>query len=298
MKICILSQNRNLYSTKRLVEAAEINGHQVKVVNPELCYININDKDPAVHIKGHEMEVFDAIIPRIGSSITFFGTAVLRHFEHLGVFVLNTAVSISRSRDKLRAHQLMTRKGINMPITGFAHSTDSTEDVINMIGGAPLIIKLLEGTQGKGVVLVETKKAAESVINAFRNLDAYFLVQKYIKESNGSDIRCIVLDNKVIASMKRTAAPGDFRSNLHAGGYAEEVKITPEERKMSIDAAKALGIKLGGVDLVRSDSGPMVLEVNSSPGLEGIERTTNVDIADKVIKYIEKRVNARKASNK
>jgi len=224
----------------------------------------------------------------VGASVTFYGTAVLRQFEMLGTYTLNSSISITRSRDKLRALQVLSRKGIGMPITGFAHSTKSTDDLIKLVGGAPLIIKLLHGTQGTGVVLAETKKAAESVVDAFRNLDAYFLVQEFIGEAEATDIRCIVLGEKVIASMKRTGKAGDFRSNLHKGGSAEVARITPLERKTAVAAAKALNIRVGGVDLLRSKNGPVVMEVNSSPGLKGIEESTNIDVAGKIIEYIEK----------
>lgn len=287
MKIGILSRGPKLYSTRRLVEAGEAKGHEVHIINPLRCYMNISSHRPAVHYKGELLAGFDAIIPRIGASITFYGTSVVRQFEMTGVFSLNESVAISRSRDKLRSLQLLARKGIGLPVTGFAHSTNNTQDLIKMVGGAPLVIKLLEGTQGVGVVLAETNKAAESVIEAFRGLDANILVQEYIKEAGGADIRCLVIGDKVVAAMKRQAQEGEFRSNLHRGGKAEVIKITPEERSTAVRAAKVMGLNLAGVDLLRSNHGAVVMEVNSSPGLEGIETATGKDIAGQVIKFIE-----------
>ncbi|WP_038869301.1 30S ribosomal protein S6--L-glutamate ligase [Vibrio jasicida] len=288
MKIGILSRNRNLYSTKRLIEAAESRGHETQVVDVLRCYMNINSNKPEVHFKGIEMSTFDAVIPRIGASVTFYGTAVLRQFEMMGVFPVNESVAITRSRDKLRSMQLLSRKGIGMPITGFACRPDDIKDLLNMVGGAPVVIKLLEGTQGIGVVLAETRKAAESVIEAFMGIKANIMVQEYIKESGGADIRCFVIGDKVIAAMKRQGAEGEFRSNLHRGGSASLIKITPEERKTAIAAAKIMGLGIAGVDLLRSERGPLVMEVNSSPGLEGIESATGKDIAGMIIDYIEK----------
>ena len=288
LNILVLSRNPKLYSTRRLVEAGEARGHKVRVVNPLRCYMDINPIRPGVHYKGEPLGPFDAIIPRIGASITFYGTAVVRQFEMMGVFSLNESVAISRSRDKLRSLQLLARKGIGLPVSGFAYSPDDTQDLIQMVGGAPLVIKLLEGTQGKGVVLAETDKAAESVIDAFRNLNAYFLTQEFIKEANGADIRCFVIGDKVVASMMRQAQEGEFRSNLHRGGSARPIRITPEERSTAVRAARILGLNVAGVDLMRSNHGPVVLEVNSSPGLEGIEATTNKDIAGLIFELIEK----------
>jgi len=296
MHIGILSRGPKLYSTQRLVEAAESRGHQVEVINPLQCYMNISSSNPEVHYQNRILNHFDAIIPRVGASVTFYGTAVLRQFEMLGTYTLNSSISITRSRDKLRALQVLSRKGIGMPISGFAHSTKSTDDLIRLVGGAPLIIKLLHGTQGSGVVLAETKKAAESVVDAFRNLDAYFLVQEFIGEADATDIRCIVVGEKVIASMKRTGKAGDFRSNLHKGGSAESCRISPLERKTAVAAARALNIRVGGVDLLRSKNGPVVMEVNSSPGLKGIEDSTKLDVAGKIIEYVEK--NAKPTSPK
>jgi len=287
VKICILSRNAKLYSTRRLIEAAKAREHYVRVVDPLRCYMNIAAHNPEIHYKGEELEEFDAVIPRIGASVTFYGTAVLRQFEMMNVFPLNESVAISRSRDKLRAMQLMSRKGIGLPVSGFAHSPDDTKDLLNLVGGNPVVLKLLEGTQGMGVVLAETRKAAESVIDAFRALKSHFLVQEFIKEAGGSDIRCFVVGDRVVAAMQRTAAAGEFRSNLHRGGSAELVRITPEERAVAKRAAATMGLNVCGVDLMRSAHGPVVLEVNSSPGLEGIERATGKDVADLIIKYIE-----------
>jgi len=288
MKIGILSRKAELYSTRRLVEAARDRQHDVHVINPLRCYMNITSHHPEIHYKGDKLEGFDAIIPRIGASITFYGTAVVRQFEMIGVFCLNESVAISRSRDKLRSMQLLARRGIGLPVTGFAHSTKYTDDLIHLVGGSPLVVKMIEGTQGVGVVLAETKKAAQSVIQAFRSLKANILVQEFIKESSGRDIRCWVIGDKVVAAMLRQGPEGEFRSNLHRGGRAETVKITPEERSTAVRAAKIMGLRVAGVDMLRSNHGPVIMEVNSSPGLEGIEKTTGKDVAGMVIAYIEK----------
>lgn len=288
MKIGILSRKKELYSTRRLIEAAEEKGHEALVINPLRCYMNILSHNPTVQYKGETLDDFDAIIPRIGASITYYGTAVVRQFEMMGTYCLNESVAISRSRDKLRSLQLLARKGIGMPVTGFANSTQFTQDLIDMVGGAPLVVKMLQGTQGVGVVLAETKKAAESVIQAFRGLKANFLVQEYIKESKGRDIRCFVIDKKVVASMMRKGPPGEFRSNLHRGGKAEMIKITPEERSTAVRATKIMGLRVAGVDMLRSNHGPVIMEVNSSPGLEGIENSTGKDVASLIISHIEK----------
>jgi len=288
MKIGILSTNPRLYSTKRLVEAGKERGHEMPVINHKRCYMNITSHKPDVHYKGAPVEGVDAIIPRIGASISFYGTAVVRQFEMMGVYSVNESVAITRSRDKLRASQLLARKGIGLPVTGFANSPDDTDDLLQFVGGAPVVIKLLEGTQGVGVVLAETKKAAESVIEAFRGLKANFMVQEYIKEAGGSDIRCLVIGDKVVAAMKRQGKEGEFRSNLHRGGSASLIKITPEERSTAVRSAKAMGLNVAGVDLLRSNHGPVVLEVNSSPGLEGIENATGKNVAGMIIEFIEK----------
>ncbi len=289
MKIAILSRRSQLYSTRRLVEEARKRGHDVRVVDTLRCYMNINARQPSIHYKGENLAGFDAVIPRIGASITFYGTAVLRQFEMMGVFAINDSLAITRSRDKLRALQLLSRKGLGLPVTGFAHSPDDIDDLIAMVGGTPLVIKLLEGTQGIGVVLAETRQAAESVIEAFLGMRAHIMVQEYIKEAKGTDIRAFVVDGKVIAAMQRQARPGEFRSNLHRGGKAELVKITPEERATAVRAAKIMGLNVAGVDLLRSERGPLVMEVNSSPGLEGIEKATEKNVAEMIIKFIENR---------
>ena len=291
MKIVVLSTNPKLYSTRRLLEAGEEHGHETIVLNHKRCYMNITSLRPSIHYKGEAVTGVDAIIPRIGASISFYGTAVVRQFEMMGVYSVNESVAITRSRDKLRASQLLARKGIGLPVTGFAHSPDDTDDLLNFVGGAPVVIKLLEGTQGVGVVLGETRKAAESVIEAFRGLNANFMVQEFIKEAGGTDIRCFVVGDKVVAAMKRTGKEGEFRSNLHRGGTAELVRITPEERSTAVRSARVMGLIVEGVDLWRSNHGPVVMEVNSSPGLEVIERATGKDVAGLVIMFIEK--NAR-----
>ena len=291
MKIAILSRNPRLYSTSRLVQAAEARGHEVHVLDVLRCYMNITSMKPEVHYKGEILSGYDAVIPRIGASVTFYGTAVLRQFEMMSVYPLNESVAISRSRDKLRALQLLSRKGIGLPVTGFAHRPDDVDDLIKMVGGAPLVIKLLEGTQGIGVVLAETEQAAESVIEAFLGMNANILVQEFIKEAGGADIRCFVVGDKVVASMKRQGKEGEFRSNLHRGGSANLIRITPAERATAVRAAKTMGLNVCGVDLLRSNHGPVVMEVNSSPGLEGIEKATGKDIATQLIEFIEK--NAR-----
>jgi ribosomal protein S6--L-glutamate ligase len=287
MKIAILSRNIKLYSTRRLVEAAEAKGHEVSVFDTLRCYMDIATAKPGISYRGERLEHYDAVIPRIGASITAYGLAVLRQFEMTGTFPLNESVAIGRSRDKLRSLQLLSRKGIGLPLTSFAHHVDNTRDLINLVGGTPLVVKLLEGTQGKGVVLAETLKAAESVIDAFRELGADFLVQEFIKEAGGSDVRCLVVGNKVVAAMERTAKDGEFRSNLHRGGSAALTRLTAQERSTAVKAASTMGLNVAGVDLLRSASGPLVMEVNSSPGLEGIEKSTNKDIAGMIIGYIE-----------
>jgi len=291
MKIGILSRNAKLYSTNRLVEAAKERGHDPQVVDVLKCFMNVTSNNPTVHskVRGDVTQLkFDAVIPRIGASITAYGTAVLRQFEVGGVYSVNESIAITRSRDKLRAHQLLARKGVGMPITSYAHSIDATDEIIQSVGGAPLIVKIIESTHGNGVVLAETNKAAESLINAFRSLHADILVQEFIKESGGSDIRCFVVGDKVIAAMQRSAKEGEFRSNLHRGGTAEVIKLKPEERALAVRAAKVMGLDVAGVDLLRSAHGPLVIEVNSSPGLEGIEKATGKDVAGAIIQHIEK----------
>lgn len=291
MRIAILSRRPSLYSTTRLKEAGKNRGHEMFVVDYLRCYMDITSRRPQVIYQGEPLKV-DAIIPRIGASNTFYGTAVVRQFEMMGVFVANESQAISRSRDKLRSLQLLARDGVGLPVTGCAHSTKDIDGVISLAGGTPLVVKLIEGTQGVGVILAETKKAAQAVIEAFRGLDANILVQEYIKEAGGSDVRCFVVGGKVVASMKRQAGPGEFRSNLHRGGTAEKVKITPEERSTAVRAARTMGLNISGVDVLRSNHGAVVMEVNSSPGLEGIEKSTGVDVAAKIIEFIEKNAKA------
>ncbi len=286
MKIAMMARNANLYSHKRLVEAAEERGHTIDVINTLQCYMNITSHRPELRYKGEKLVGYDAVIPRIGVSITFYGLAVLRQFETMGVWPLNESVGIGRSRDKLRSLQLLARKGIGLPVTGFANSPKFAEDVIKIAGGAPVVIKLLEGTQGLGVVLSETKNSAKSVIEAFSGAKVNILVQEFIKEAGGTDIRCLVIGDKVVAAMRRKGAEGDFRSNLHRGGSADVIKITPEERSTAVRSAKALGLNVCGVDLLRANHGPVVMEVNSSPGLEGVEAATNIDVAGKIIEFI------------
>lgn len=289
LRIGILASNPELYSNRRLLEAGEMRGHEMHFLNIKECYIKLDAEKPEIHYRGGKvLNNFDAIIPRIRPSVTFYGCALTRQFESLKVFCLNSANAITQSRDKLFSLQLLLNNGIDIPTTGFANSPLDTDDLIKMVGGSPLIIKLLEGTQGKGVVLAETKKAAESVINAFKSLNANILVQEFIKEANGKDLRLFVVDNKVVAAIQREAIAGEFRANIHLGGTATVIKPTKEEKKIAIKAAKALNLKVAGVDIIRSTKGPLLLEVNSSPGLEGIEGATHKDIAAEMIKAIEK----------
>ncbi|EIA07954.1 30S ribosomal protein S6--L-glutamate ligase [Flavobacterium frigoris] len=289
LRIGVLASNPELYSNKRIMEAGEMRGHEMHFLNIKECYMRLDADTPEIHYRGGIiLNQFDAIIPRIRPSITFYGCALTRQFEALKVFCLNSASAITQSRDKLYSLQLLLNSGIGIPTTGFANSPLDTNDLIKMVGGSPLIVKLLEGTQGKGVVLAETKKAAESVINAFKSVNANILVQEFIKEANGKDIRCFVIDGKVVASIQREAMPGEFRANIHLGGTASVIKATMEEKRIAIKAAKAMDLKVAGVDIIRSSKGPLLLEVNSSPGLEGIEGATNKDIAGEMIKAIEK----------
>lgn len=300
MKIAVLASNPDLYSNKRLMEAGAERGHDMRFVSVRNCYMDITARKPEIHYRGGEiLEKFDAVIPRIRPSLTFYGTAVLRQFEMQGAYCLNGPVSIARAQDKLRTLQLLcNHKDVDIPRTGYANSPLDTKDLIKTVGGAPVVIKLLEGTQGKGVVLAETAKAAESVINAFKSLKANILVQEFIKESAGTDLRCFVVGDKVVASIERRAAKGEFRANIHLGGTGHKVKITPTERKIAVAAAKVVGLKVSGVDLIRSDSGPKVIEVNASPGLEGVEGTTSKDIAGMMIEHIEKQVAKRQGKTK
>ena len=294
MKIAILSRNPKLYSTKRLVQAAKERGHECIVLDSLRCYMNIASHRPSIHYKGQTIDDVDAVIPRIGASITFYGTAVLRQFEMMGVYPLNESVAVSRSRDKLRSLQLLARKGIGLPITCFAHSPDDIEDMKTMVGGAPAVIKLLEGTQGIGVVLAETEQAVNSVVEAFMGLKTNILIQEFIQEAGGADIRCFVIGERVVAAMKRQGKEGEFRSNLHRGGSATLVRLTPEERSTAVRAAKIMGLNVCGVDILRSNHGPVVMEVNSSPGLEGIETATEKDVASMIIQFIEKNAKPNK----
>lgn len=289
MRIALLSRNAKLYSSRRLIEAAEARGHEIVTLDALRLYMNIASNKPEIHYKGKKLDHFDAVIPRIGASVTFYGTAALRQFEMTGTYPVNESVAISRSRDKLRSMQLLSRKGVGMPITGFAHSPDDTADLLKLCGGAPVVIKLLEGTQGIGVVLAETTKAAESVIEAFRGLNAHILVQEFIKEAGGADVRCFVVGDKVIAAMIRQGAEGEFRSNLHRGGSAAITKLSKQERETAVNAAKVMGLNVAGVDILRSSRGPLVMEVNSSPGLEGIEKASGKDVATQIIQFIERK---------
>ncbi|MBS4049777.1 30S ribosomal protein S6--L-glutamate ligase [Methylomonas rivi] len=294
MKVAILSRDATLYSSVRLLEAATARGHDARVLDPTHCYMNITSMKPSIHYQGENLLGYDAVIPRIGASITFYGTAVLRQFEVMNTFCLNNSAAISRSRDKMASSQLLARKGIDLPITAFAHNPDNIEDLIAEVGGAPLVIKLVEGSQGIGVVLAETDNAARSVIQAFMGLNANIMVQEFIREAGGSDIRCFVIGDKVVAAIKRQGREGEFRSNLHRGGSAVLIRLTPQERATAVRAAKIMGLNVCGVDLLRSSRGPLVMEVNSSPGLEGIEKASGKDIASLMIEYIEKNLPVKK----
>ncbi|MBF0612221.1 MAG: 30S ribosomal protein S6--L-glutamate ligase [Magnetococcales bacterium] len=293
MKIALLSRNPELYSHKRLVEAARQRGHHIEVINTLLVYMNITSHRPEIRYKGESLEGFDAVIPRIGASITFYGTAVVRQFEMMGVYSLNSSLSIECSRDKLRCLQMLSKEGIGLPVTGFAHSTRYSDDLIQMVGNTPLVIKLLEGTQGIGVVLAETERSAKSMIDAFRGLRANILVQEFIPEAHGADIRCLVVGGRVVAAIKRQGGEGEFRSNLHRGGQAVALRITPEERSTAVRAANVMGLNVAGVDMLRSNHGPVIMEVNSSPGLEGVEKATGVDVAGKIIEFLEAKTRSR-----
>ncbi|GAA4941473.1 30S ribosomal protein S6--L-glutamate ligase [Algibacter agarivorans] len=290
MNIVILSRNPHLYSTKRLVEAAKRRKHTVEVIDPLKCEIIIEKKNPAILYKGKALENIDAIIPRIGASVTFYGTAVVRQFEMMKIFSTVESQALVRSRDKLRSLQVLSRAGLGMPKTVFSNYTKDVAEVIKYVGGAPLVIKLLEGTQGLGVVLAETNNAAESVLEAFNGLQARVIVQEFIKESKGADIRAFVVDGNVVGAMKRQGKEGEFRSNLHRGGSADIIQLTDEEENAALKSAKSLGLGICGVDMLQSARGPLILEVNSSPGLEGIETATKKDIANTIIRYIERNV--------
>lgn len=294
MKVAIMSRNRKLYSTRRLIEAARARGVRTRIVDPLRCYMMIGPGVVQIHYKGKRLEQFDFIIPRIGASVTSYATAVLRQFEMMGVYTPNPSDAILRSRDKLRASQLMAQRGLDMPLTVFGDSPDDTDDLLEMLGPTPHVIKLVEGTQGEGVLLADNRSTSESLVEAFRGLKAQFLVQEFIGEAKGADIRAFVVGGKVIAAMQRTAKAGEFRSNLHRGGSARQIKITRQERETAIEAAECMGLGVAGVDLLRSQRGPLVLEVNSSPGLEGIEKTTQIDVAGAIIDYAMKRGSKRR----
>lgn len=296
MKIAMMARNSKLYTHRRIKEAAEERGHELVIIDTLRCYMNIASHRPEIYYSGEKLTGFDAVIPRIGASITFYGMAVLRQFEMMGVYPLNESVAIGRSRDKLRSMQLLARDGIGLPVTTFAHDPKQTDEVLKLAGGAPIVIKLLEGTQGIGVVLADTNRSAISVVEAFRGAGVNILLQEFIKEAGGTDIRAIVIGGKVVAAMKRTGAEGDFRSNLHRGGSAKLIKLSPEERLTAVRAAKSMGLNFCGVDMLRANHGPVVMEVNSSPGLEGVENATGLDIAGKVIEYVEK--NAKPGATK
>lgn len=298
MKIAMLARNAELYSHKRLKEAAEERGHELDIINTLRCYMNIASRRPEIYYNGERLPKYDAVIPRIGASVTFYGMAVLRQFEMQGVYPLNESVAIGRSRDKLRSMQLLARDGVGLPVTTFAHDPKQTEEVLAVAGEAPLVIKLLEGTQGLGVVLADTNRSAKSVVEAFRASGTNILIQEFIKEAGGTDIRAIVIGGKVIAAMKRTGAEGEFRSNLHRGGSAQLVKLSPEERSTAVRAAKSMGLNACGVDMLRANHGAVVMEVNSSPGLEGVEKATGLDVAGKVIEFLEKNAKPGKTKTK
>lgn len=288
LKIAILSRDPELYSTRRLWEAAMARGHTVQIIDYLRCYMNITAKQRFIHYQGKKLDRFDAVIPRIGAQKTFFGTAVLRQFETMGIYTINSSLAIARARDKLRAHQLLSMKGVRMPATGFAHSPADIHALMKMVGGTPLIIKLVEGTQGIGVMLAETRKSAESLIETFMDLNANIIIQEFIAESKGTDIRCFVVGRKVVAAIKRIAKLDEFRANIHRGGQAQAVRISQAEQALAIQAAKIMGLRMAGVDLLRSKKGSLILEINSSPGLEGIETATQKDIASMIIQHIEK----------
>ncbi|MBB71262.1 MAG: 30S ribosomal protein S6--L-glutamate ligase [Legionellales bacterium] len=288
MKIAILSRNDSLYSTRRLYEEAIAHGHDAQVIDYLRCYMNITASKPTVQYQGEVLKPFDAVIPRIGAKRTFYGTAIVRQFETMGTYSVNPSLAITRSRDKLRSHQILAMKGIDMPITGFAHNPDDINQLIKIANGPPVVIKLLEGTQGVGVVLAETRKAAESVAQTLMGINANIIVQEFIEESEGVDMRCFVIGDKVVATMQRKAEEGEFRANIHQGGTAEAIKITKAEREMAVKAANVMNLRVAGVDIIRSKRGPLVLEINSSPGLEGIEAATGKNIAGMIIEYIAK----------
>jgi len=288
MKIAMLARNPRLYTHRRICAAARDRGHEIEVINTLRVSINITSKRPALYYRKRRLEDFDAVIPRIGASVTFYGLAVLRQFEVMGVYPLNESVAIGRSRDKLRCLQLLARRGIGLPVTAYTNDPKQAEDIFDLVGGPPVFIKVLEGTQGIGVVLGDTMKSAKSVIEAFQGADVNILVQEFIKEADSTDIRALVIGEKVVAAMKRMGPPGDFRSNLHRGGSGEAVRITPQERAIAVTAARTLGLNVCGVDMLRSKNGPLVVELNSSPGIEGLENATGVDVAGLMIEFLER----------
>ena len=294
----MMARSPNLYSHQRLAEAAAARGHELDIINTLRCYMNIASRRPEIYYNGEKLPAYDAVIPRIGASVTFYGLAVLRQFEMMGVFPLNESVAIGRSRDKLRSMQLLARDGIGLPVTTFAHDPKQTEEVLKLAGDAPLVIKLLEGTQGIGVVLADSNRSAKSVIEAFRGAKVNILVQEFIKEAGGTDIRALVVGGKVVAAMQRKGAEDDFRSNLHRGGSAQAIKISPEERSTAVRAAKTMGLNVCGVDMLRANHGAVVMEVNSSPGLEGVEKATGIDVAGRIIELLEKQAKPGKTRTK
>lgn len=298
MNIIVLSSNPKLYSTKRMVQAGEQRGHTMSVLNHTKIFVVIESGAPQVYYKDHPIENVDAIIPRIGASVTFYGSSIIRQFEMQRVFTTCSSLALVRSRDKLRATQILSRHGIGIPKTAFAKQPNDTEHLIKQVGGPPLIVKLLEGTQGLGVVLAETRKAAKSVIEAFHGLSANILVQEFISEAGGADIRAIVIEGKVVAAFKRQGTEGEFRSNLHRGGSSTLIKLSRTEKAAAVNAARALGLNIAGVDMLQSSRGPLVLEVNSSPGLEGVERATGVNVAGKIIEFIERNINKPQSRKK
>lgn len=296
MHIVILSRNSHLYSTRRLKEAAEAKGHQATVVDHVKCDLLIEKNQPTIYYGGEVLHQIDAVIPRIGASVTFYGTAVVRQFEMMNVFTAVDSQAIVRSRDKLRSMQILARSGVGLPRTAFTNFSKEEKYLVEKVGGAPLIVKLLEGTQGLGVVLAETKKAAQSVIEAFHGLKARIIVQEFIKESKGTDIRAFVVDGQVVGAIKRKGKEGEFRSNIHRGGQAESIELSRTEKSVALKSAKALGLAIAGVDIIQSNRGPLVIEVNSSPGLQGIEKATGIDIAERIIAYVERNYQRRKTS--
>ncbi|MEO9474824.1 MAG: 30S ribosomal protein S6--L-glutamate ligase [Cyclobacteriaceae bacterium] len=298
MKIAVLSRNPNLYSTKRLIEAIEAKGHEAEVIDHLKCDILMDEDGPSVLYGGRNLSDVDAIIPRIGASVTFYGTAVVRQFEMMKVFSAVDSLAITRSRDKLRSLQILSRAGVAMPKTAFTNNSKDEGSVLKHIGKAPVIIKLLEGTQGLGVILAESNKAAKSVVEAFESLKTRVIIQEFIEEAGGADIRAFVVNGEIVGAMKRQGKEGEFRSNLHRGGEAKLLKLSRSEKSTALNAAKAMGLAIAGVDMLQSKRGPMVLEVNSSPGLEGIEKATGIDIADKVISYVEETVEKKRKSRK